>query len=160
MQLLRACVFLSLSGVSTSFLPAAVQPPSSARAAPQRLQATTPAVVGSDAEAFERITLARRATKHFDRRAVPEDVLKKVMPCFAIGTIPDRSKATTSPFVDCRVVAMQIANGAHRGVFLFFRRAEEQARTSSGRFIQQESRAVWCKLHFVATCFSSAQHQQ
>ncbi|CAM9860003.1 unnamed protein product [Pylaiella littoralis] len=38
-----------------------------------------PVVVDGDAEAFERITLARRATKHFDRRAVPDDVLKKVL---------------------------------------------------------------------------------
>lgn len=71
---------LSLAGVSTSFLPAAVQAPSSTRAAPRRLQATTPTVADSDAEAFQRITLARRATKHFDRRAVPEDLLKKVVP--------------------------------------------------------------------------------
>lgn len=78
MNLLRAAVLLSLSGVSNSFLRTAVQAPGSPRAAPQRLQATTPTVVDSDAEAFERITLARRATKHFDRRGVPEDVLKKV----------------------------------------------------------------------------------
>eukprot|EP00752_Nemacystus_decipiens_P012639 g11194.t1 len=79
MHLLRAGVFLSLSGISTSFLPAAVQPPAGMRTATPRLKATSPTVVDSDAEAFERITLARRATKHFDRRAVPEDVLKKVL---------------------------------------------------------------------------------
>ncbi|CAN0403000.1 unnamed protein product, partial [Ectocarpus fasciculatus] len=44
------------------------------------------AAADSDAEAFERVTLARRSTQHFDRRRpVPDDVLKKVV-ALVLGT--------------------------------------------------------------------------
>ena len=77
MRLLRICTFLAVSGFSSSFKPNVIR--ATRPAAPKALLATTtPAVVDSDAEAFERITLARRATKHFERRAVPDELLKKV----------------------------------------------------------------------------------
>jgi len=80
MRFLRACLYSSIVRLSAAFLPAAVQPPATRTAAgAAALRAATPTVVEGDAEAFERITLARRATKHFDRRAVPDDVLKKVI---------------------------------------------------------------------------------
>lgn len=75
MRLLRASVLLGVSGLASSFRTAAVKGPTSA---PKALLAVTPTVADSDAEAFKRITLARRATKHFERRAVPDEVLKKV----------------------------------------------------------------------------------
>lgn len=90
---IRACVFLSIPGYSSSYFtpPAAASPRASGPRAgpptglPQASTAAAAAVAplaaaDSDAEAFERVTLARRSTKHFDRRRpVPDDVLKKVM---------------------------------------------------------------------------------
>lgn len=76
MRLLRACImFLAISGFSSSFKPAFIK---ATRPVSKALQATTTPVIDSDAEAFERITLARRSTKHFERRAVPDELLKKV----------------------------------------------------------------------------------
>lgn len=40
--------------------------------------ASASGVVEGDAEAFERITLARHSTKNFQAREVPDEVLKKV----------------------------------------------------------------------------------
>lgn len=74
MHLLRACVFMAASCLSSSFRPASVR----VLRAQRTPLATYSRVVDSDAEAFERITLARRATKHFERRAVPDEILKKV----------------------------------------------------------------------------------
>ncbi|CBJ49232.1 nitroreductase-like protein [Ectocarpus siliculosus] len=91
---IRACVFLSIPGYSSSYFtpPAAAAPRASGPRAgpptglPQASTAAAAAAVAplaaadSDAEAFERVTLARRSTKHFDRRRpVPDDVLKKVL---------------------------------------------------------------------------------
>ena len=68
-------MLLAISGFSSSFKPACII---ATRSVSKALQATTTPVVDSDAEAFERITLARRSTKHFERRAVPDELLKKV----------------------------------------------------------------------------------
>ncbi|CAM9593041.1 unnamed protein product [Ectocarpus fasciculatus] len=92
---IRACAFLSIPGFSSSyFTPPATAVAvgrasgSRARATRELPQASTAAAAAvaplaaadSDAEAFERVTLARRSTKHFDRRRpVPDDVLKKVL---------------------------------------------------------------------------------
>lgn len=94
MRLLKvAGVCSSIVRLSAAFLPAAVLPQAArtAAAGSAALRATTPTVVEGDAEAFERITLARRATKHFDRRAVPDDVLKKVMLHPTAGASSDSS---------------------------------------------------------------------
>ncbi|CAM9092527.1 unnamed protein product [Ascophyllum nodosum] len=78
MILSRVWVLLSALGVSCSFEPAVAR---GLRLAPARPLAKVPkvGVRDSDAGAFERITLARRATKRFERRPVPDVVLKKVL---------------------------------------------------------------------------------
>lgn len=78
MHVLRACVLLAISAVSSSFTPGGIVAPRAALTEPPAMVAK---VSEGDAETFERITLARRATKLFERRAVPDDVLKKVRPC-------------------------------------------------------------------------------
>lgn len=65
-------------------MPAAVKAPGSGYKA---LLAMTTKVADSDADAFQRITLARRATKHFEQRAVPDEILKKVS-CARLRDLP------------------------------------------------------------------------
>ncbi|CAM9616606.1 unnamed protein product [Scytosiphon promiscuus] len=95
----RACLLLlTASDLSSSFVhttavsrqraPGTRAPPSPPATTGPLMQAASAGAVagggggggGGDADAFERITLARRSTKRFDRRrAVPDDVLKKVL---------------------------------------------------------------------------------
>lgn len=90
MHFLGGCVFLAICCVASCFRPAAIRP----RGPLVKALTATARVVDGDADAFERITLARRATKHFDGREVPDEVLKKVRLSSLTGTESNQSAYT------------------------------------------------------------------
>lgn len=77
MYAFQAWVLLSLVRLSNSFSPDIIGRPRASPMGPLPMTKKVE-VLESDADAFERITLARRATKRFEPRSVPDDLLRKV----------------------------------------------------------------------------------
>lgn len=74
-NILRALIFVAICCLGHAFKSVGVR---TAKVASGTLVAKA-VVMEGDSEAFERITLARCATKFFDEKPVPEDVLKQVI---------------------------------------------------------------------------------
>lgn len=74
-NILRALIFVAICCLGHAFKSVGVR---TAKVASGTLVAKA-VVMEGDSEAFERITLARCATKFFDEKPVPEDVLKQVL---------------------------------------------------------------------------------
>lgn len=95
MKTFQAWALLSLVRLSNSFSPDIIGRPRASLVGPLAMPKKVEVLI-SDADAFERVTLARRATKRFEPRRVPDDLLRKVgkfcelSPCPAEQSISQR----------------------------------------------------------------------
>lgn len=84
-NILRVFIFVAVCFLGHSFKPTGIR---TAKVSSGAL-ATRATIMEGDSEAFERITLARCATKFFDKKQVPEDILKQVIPsCLRTRQMP------------------------------------------------------------------------